>query len=138
MKNNNSIEDLFEELKGSFDVASPPPGHRERFLERMESPGKSTGGSGSRPWWRHLSIAASIALLLAASVFLFRTEPNRQDQVAEISPELTFYHYEILMKIRDKKARRFFQDLAVSKSLDAAELKARINQRIYEIDNNAQ
>ena len=89
MKNNNSIEDLFGELKGSFDVASPPAGHRERFLQRMESPGRSSGGSGSRPWWRHLSIAASIALLLAASVFLFRTEPSVQDQVAQISPEVS-------------------------------------------------
>lgn len=89
MKKNDSIEQLFEQLRGSFDVESPPAGHRERFLDRLDSPGKTSGGTRRQPWWRHLSIAASIALLLAASVYLFRPEPSLQDQVAEISPEVS-------------------------------------------------
>jgi hypothetical protein len=89
MKQNNSIEELFGKLEGSFDLASPPGGHRERFLNRLEDTGGRNDSRGSSPWWRHLSIAASIALLLAASVFLFRPEPNLQDQVANISPEVS-------------------------------------------------
>jgi hypothetical protein len=89
MKHNDSIESLFEELNGSFDVASPRKGHRERFQNRLEKSDKSDDASGSSPWWRHLSIAASIALLLAASVFLYRPDPSLQDQVAEISPEVS-------------------------------------------------
>ena len=89
MKQNNSIEELFGKLEGSFDLASPPGGHRVRFLNRLEDTGGRNDSRGSSPWWRHLSIAASIALLLAASVFLFRPEPNLQDQVANISPEVS-------------------------------------------------
>lgn len=89
MKQNNSIEELFGKLEGSFDLASPPDGHRERFLDRLEQSDSRNDSSGSNPWWRHLSIAASIALLLAASVFLFRPEPSLQDQVANISPEVS-------------------------------------------------
>ena len=89
MNQNDSIEELFGKLEGSFDVASPPKGHRERFEERLESsegsPDHRKGGS----WWRNLSIAASIALLLSASVFLFQKEPSMEAKVAEISPEVS-------------------------------------------------
>ncbi|MEJ2163404.1 MAG: hypothetical protein P8X60_08850 [Robiginitalea sp.] len=89
MKRNDPIESLFEELSGSFDVASPPEGHRERFLNRLDRANQQGNADGGTPWWRHLSIAASIALLLAASVFLFRPEPTLENQVAEISPEVS-------------------------------------------------
>jgi hypothetical protein len=89
MKHNDSIESLFEELSGSFDVASPQKGHRDRFLSRLEQTDGGSSRTGGIRWWRHLSIAASIALLLAASVFLYRPDPSLQDQVAEISPEVS-------------------------------------------------
>jgi hypothetical protein len=89
MNQNESIEELFGKLEGSFDVSSPPKGHRERFQERL---GSSAGASGPRKqgsWWRNLSIAASIALLLSASVFLFQKEPSMEARVARISPEVS-------------------------------------------------
>jgi hypothetical protein len=91
MKQNDSIEKMFEGLKGSFDLENPPEGHRERFLDRLDAPEKPSGASGGRSWWRQLSIAATIALLISASVFLFRSDPTPtlQDQVAEISPEVS-------------------------------------------------
>ena len=89
MKKNDSIESLFEELRGSFDVASPGEGHRERFLSRLEQKDEGKSSSGGNRWWRHLSIAASIALLLSASVFLYRPDASQQAQVAEISPEVS-------------------------------------------------
>ncbi|MCP4672300.1 MAG: DUF1016 domain-containing protein, partial [Desulfobacula sp.] len=48
---------------------------------------------------------------------------------AEISPQLKFIHYEILTNIKDKKARKFYQGLAVSESLRPEELTTRINQK---------
>lgn len=88
MNQNDQIEKIFEELNGSFDLDQPRTGHRERFLNRLEEPVEKRGRTGNS-WWRHLSIAASIALLLSASVFLFRTEPSMEDQVAQISPEVS-------------------------------------------------
>ena len=89
MNQNDSIEELFGKLEGSFDVASPPTGHRERFQERLESSAGSYGHRKQGSWWRNLSIAASIALLLSASVFLFQQEPSMEAKVAEISPEVS-------------------------------------------------
>lgn len=89
MNQNDSIEELFGKLEGSFDVASPPEGHRERFRERLESSAGPSTGPKQGTWWRSLSIAASIALLLSASVFLFQQEPSMEARVAEISPEVS-------------------------------------------------
>lgn len=89
MNQNDTIEKLFKELEGSFDVASPPGGHRERFEERLGASEDTSGNRKKGSWWRHLSIAASIALLLSASVFLFRQEPSMEARVAEISPEVS-------------------------------------------------
>jgi hypothetical protein len=89
MNPNDSIEKLFGKLEGSFDVASPPQGHRERFRERLEASAGTSSGGKKGTWWRNLSIAASIALLLSASVFLFQKEPSMEARVAEISPEVS-------------------------------------------------
>ncbi len=89
MNQNDSIEELFKGLEGSFDVAPPPRGHRERFEARLGAPEDASGNRKKGSWWRHLSIAASIALLLSASVFLFRQEPSMEAKVAEISPEVS-------------------------------------------------
>ena len=87
MKQNDSIEELFSRLEGSLDLENPPAGHRERFRDRLE--GKDSGRKQSPgSWWRHLSIAASIALLLSASIFLWQREPSLQDRVAEGAPEV--------------------------------------------------
>lgn len=88
MKQNDSIEELFSRLEGSLDLENPPAGHRERFRDRLE--GKDSGRKQSPgSWWRHLSIAASIALLLSASIFLWQREPSLQDRVAEAAPEVS-------------------------------------------------
>jgi len=87
MKEDENIEALFESLAGSFDGEIPRDGHRDRFLGRLRE--EATGQTKRRdnPWWRNLSIAATIALLLASSVFLFRSEPSLESKVAEISPQ---------------------------------------------------
>lgn len=87
MKENDNIETLFKSLEGSFDQETPEEGHRERFLNRLGQQGGNSSGALGNPWWRNLSIAAAIALLLASSVFIFRAEPSMDAKVAEISPE---------------------------------------------------
>ncbi len=89
MKQNDSIEELFGRLQGSLDLESPPAGHRERFRERLREGGDTGDKEGRGSWWRHLSIAASIALLLSASLFLWQREPSLQERVAEAAPEVS-------------------------------------------------
>ncbi|MEO1010753.1 MAG: hypothetical protein AAFX53_05560, partial [Bacteroidota bacterium] len=66
-------------------------GHEQRFLEKLNA----VKGTVSlkpvrrRNWWQSLSIAASVALLFSIGLFLFGNESTKEDQVAEISPEVS-------------------------------------------------
>lgn len=88
MNQNDPIESLFGQLQGAFDQAEPPAGHRDRFLNRLERPSPGVVPL-RRNWWRPLSIAASVLILVAASVFMLRPEPSLEARVAEISPEVS-------------------------------------------------
>lgn len=88
MKQNEDIESLFKALEGQLDREEAPKGHRERFLQRLES-GDAHGARRGQPWWKHLSVAAAVVLLLAATAFLWQPGPSLDEQVAEISPEVS-------------------------------------------------
>ncbi len=108
MKDNQSLETLFKSLEGSFDREVPSEGHRERFLKRLQASSEGTArkkGSGS---WRYLSVAATIALLIASSVFLFRSEPSLEAKVARISPEAseTTRHFAGLVSLQVTELRQ--------------------------------
>jgi flagellar biosynthesis chaperone FliJ len=101
MNEKNTIEDLFGQLRESFDREVPPKGHRERFLDRLQGADQRTGGARQAGWWRPLSIAASIVILLGASFFFFRSQPSMEQQVAEIAPEAsetTFYFASVVQQ----------------------------------------
>jgi hypothetical protein len=103
MKYDENIETLFETLAGSFDHKNPQEGHRERFRNRLEQQASvDSKEKRGNLWWRNLSIAATLALLLASSVFIFRGEPSLDAQVAEISPEAseTARHFAGLVSIQ--------------------------------------
>jgi len=88
MKEKN-LENIFKELEGSFDTEEPRQGHELRFFEKLNGETKVvTLKSNKTSWWKPLSIAASIALLLVAGFGFFNTAPTVEDQVAEISPEV--------------------------------------------------
>ncbi|MGB7393768.1 MAG: hypothetical protein WA913_05185 [Pricia sp.] len=114
MKNDN-LENLFDRLRGSFDIEEPEVGHKERFLEKLDalrsdasrevladapidSVTASTkeskeANSEKKAWWKLLAIAASIALLCALAVGLYESQLTMEEQVAEISPEVSRTQY---------------------------------------------
>ena len=103
MNQKNTLENLFEELQGSFDTGQPSDGHRERFLRRLAEQGDGgIAGARRNSWWRPLAIAASVAIFMAASVFMFKPEPTMAQQVAEISPEVseTSFHFANLIQLQ--------------------------------------
>ncbi len=88
--NEESIDKLFRELQGKFDVASPDEGHQQRFLEKLNaSKGVVTLKREKNRWWKTLSIAASVALLCAVGIGLLNKPPTLEEQVAKISPEVS-------------------------------------------------
>ncbi|MFT5736398.1 MAG: hypothetical protein ACJAU2_001601 [Maribacter sp.] len=86
----DNIEQLFENLKGSFDTQAPEYGHEDRFLEKMNLGSKGgTSPIKKTAWWKGVSIAASVAVLIAVSIGFFNQNSSIEQQVAKVSPEVS-------------------------------------------------
>lgn len=85
-----SIEILFDRLQGTLDFETPKDGHQQRFLERLRaSQGVVSMKPKKKSWWKPLSIAASVAIICAVGIGFFNSVPSRDEQVADISPEVS-------------------------------------------------
>ncbi|TMM55895.1 DUF3379 domain-containing protein [Maribacter algarum] len=86
----NNINRLFDKLQGTFDTEEPKGGHQQRFLEKLQaSQGVASIQKKSNAWWKPLSIAASVVILLGIGFSMYNTSPTVNQQVAEISPEVS-------------------------------------------------
>ena len=79
------IDELFKKLEGSFDVHETPQNHQKRFLNKLNADKKPLVKSLN--WWKPLSIAASIAVLIAVGSTFLRAQPAEAD-LASVSPEM--------------------------------------------------
>lgn len=85
---NEDLEVIFKGLQGKFDTEEPAAGHELRFMEKLNRDTKVVDLNRKKTsWWKTLSIAASIAVLLSVGIGFFNNSPTIEEQVAEISPE---------------------------------------------------
>ncbi len=90
----DKIDELFEGLRGTFDTEEPAEGHQDRFLDKLSaSQGVVSLLHTKRNWWKPLSIAASIVLLIGLGIGFLNTPTTVEDKVAEISPEASQTHF---------------------------------------------
>lgn len=87
----DTIDNLFEDLKGKFDVEVPNAGHENRFLDKLRANNDvvsiNSKKSNGFNWKPFLAIAAS--LVICFSVFTtLKNEPEVMD-LASVSPELS-------------------------------------------------
>jgi len=90
MKQKDSIEQLFERLEGTFDLNESPAEHQKRFLAKLEAnkaESKLNSRSKVATWWKPLSIAASVLLLITAGLFIQNNE-TKTEGLASVSPEM--------------------------------------------------
>lgn len=78
------ITGLFEQHKGSLDIYEAPQGHQARFMSRLQETPVSRKRTA---WWKPLSIAASVLLILTLGMFRWNGSSADQD-LASISPEM--------------------------------------------------
>jgi len=85
MKQKDTIDQLFNRLDGTFDIYETPSQHQRRFLEKL----KKTEATPTKRlnWWKPLSIAASIVLLLSAGLFFQNNQPKIEG-LASVSPKM--------------------------------------------------
>jgi hypothetical protein len=87
----DSIGPLFKELEGQFDTRIPPEGHAERFAAKLAARDGSVASLAPKrkQWLRPLAIAASFAVLCMLGLRMLLPSPTVDQQVAEISPEIS-------------------------------------------------
>jgi len=95
--------EVFDNLQGTFDTEEPQGRHQERFLEKLQaSQGIVSIQKKKNSWWRPLSIAASVAILLGIGFSVFNNSPSIDQQVAEISPEASQTQFYFANLIEDQ------------------------------------
>jgi septal ring factor EnvC (AmiA/AmiB activator) len=86
----DTIDDLFDDLKGEFDVNTPNKGHENRFLDKLKADDLtliSSKKSSTINWKPFLAIAASI--LICLNVFIILNNDSEVRDLASVSPELS-------------------------------------------------
>jgi len=117
----NKLDHLFERMQGSFDVHETPDGHQSRFMKKLNAQEK--GAKTSKTWWKPISIAASVLLLIALGWSNVETEPDSLD-LASISPEMEETQSFFTMSInRELETLKEFSDPNSKKLVDDALLQ---------------
>ncbi|SDM80712.1 hypothetical protein [Kriegella aquimaris] len=103
------LENLFAEIRESLDYHEPDSGHKERFFEKLNAKNTSISDVRGRRirWIKSLSIAASLALIIALGAYIGNAEPTMEEQVARISPEAsnTQFYFANLIEEQVKKLK---------------------------------
>lgn len=86
MKKDN-IDQLFETLKGEFDVEIPNLGHQERFLSKLSSNAPKKTSSPYKLWKPLMAVAATILLCLSLVTIL--NHGPRTNDLASVSSEMS-------------------------------------------------
>ncbi len=85
----DTIEKLFKQLQGGFDIQEPEQGHEQRFIDKLNA---SKGVVGltprkNRTWLKYGTVAAAVVLLFSVGYLQLNTPDTVDEQVAKISPE---------------------------------------------------
>ena len=119
----DSIETLFDRLKGELDVFETPEGHQKRFMDRLQKQGG--GSSPSVTWRKVISIAAVFAVIVTIGSFMLNTEVKAAD-LSSVSPEM-------------EQTQSFFttainNEIQTLKSFNSPETESLINDALRQID----
>lgn len=118
----DAIEELFENLEGSFDVYETPSGHNKRFLNKLKIVKKPSVIKLN--WWKPISIAASIAVLIAIGSTLLKVDPLELD-LASVSPEM--------MQTQSFFTTTINEELQTLKSLTSPEAKVLVDDALKQV-----
>ncbi|MEL4308888.1 hypothetical protein [Joostella sp. CR20] len=99
MKQNEHIDNLFENLKDTWDVEQPSEGHQARFLEKLQTKDKVVSiAKKSKPFpWKWLSVASAVVVLLGVGISVFKTENTQQIAQEPTEIEKTEYYFATLI-----------------------------------------
>ncbi|WP_340198895.1 hypothetical protein [Ascidiimonas sp. W6] len=105
----DAIEELFTSLEHTFDIAEPENDHQARFMEKLQKSGVKPLriAKKNKAWyWKPLSIAASIAILVVFGLKLIN------NSVPNVSPEVekTQFYFASLLNEEIEKLNTIADD----------------------------
>lgn len=130
MEDYNNIDELFDSLKGEFDIETPKEDHHVRFLDKLN--GDSVKKSSGFNWKPFLSIAAS--LLIGLSLFIGLNNNDEETGLASVSPEYAeaqdFFTISLeseLKKLNDERSP-FTEKIINDALIEISDLETEYNQ----------
>ncbi|RSK38223.1 hypothetical protein [Mangrovimonas spongiae] len=82
----DDIEQIFNGLKGDFDIESPRTGHEKRFINKLQQQEQDTPKKITFLWKPFVSIAAIIAIVFTLGIL--NTTTHETASLANVSPEM--------------------------------------------------
>ncbi|MBU2994878.1 hypothetical protein KO500_00435 [Cellulophaga baltica] len=98
-KKKDIIDELFDHLNGSFDYETPSEGHQQRFLDKLNGVKAIEPTIKKSNTYKYLAFAACFVMLLSLGYTYINTSTTIEQQVVEISPEISnteFYFVNII------------------------------------------
>jgi hypothetical protein len=80
---NDAIDNVFERLKGGWDIEEPTAGHHDRFLERLHNK-----KSQRKAIFRFILPVAAILLILMGVFKTYNQQDEDTNPLAKVSPQL--------------------------------------------------
>lgn len=111
----DTINDLFDDLKGSFDIETPNAGHEQRFLEKLNAENENISNKSAFNWKPFLAIAASIVLCF--TIFTQMQSGSEVLDLANVSPEMSeaqdFFNVTLQTELKklDKERSPFTEEI---------------------------
>jgi hypothetical protein len=109
-KKKDNIDALFDNLNGSFDFETPAEGHQQRFLEKLTNNKTIKPAKSKHNTYKYLAIAACFIMLLSIGYTYMNTATTIEEQVVEISPEISnteFYFANVIeQEVKKLKSER--------------------------------
>ncbi|WP_347926322.1 hypothetical protein [Pontimicrobium sp. SW4] len=143
--NEDNLNRIFINTKGQFDTEEPAIGHKQRFLDKLNSPNTvaiTEKKSVFKLWQPIIGVAASVVLIITVSVGVLKG--NNSIDLASISPEMAttqdFFTNTItaeLEKLNSEESPEY-QDLIVDTMFQMKILEENYEQLKLDLDVSGQ
>lgn len=123
----DTIDNLFKNLEGTFDVENTPKEHQNRFLEKLKKDVEATKRPKTKRlfWFKAVSVAALIAIVFSLSS-TFSSPKINQGNLASVSPEME--------KTESFFTATIYKELQTLKNFKNKESEVLVNDALKQLD----
>ncbi|RZJ63717.1 MAG: DUF4179 domain-containing protein [Flavobacterium sp.] len=123
MKNENDMNEMFRKFEGQWNIEEPEIGHHQRFMERLEAPGKNK----KKTFTFRMMVPVAAAILIIFGVFVtYNPWAAPQQTMANVSPQVkeTQQYFTLIIK----------KEMAKVEKEDSPETKQLVSDALYRMD----